>query len=115
MLYEKYVLRPANILSIRFLLKPEQTREISERLASYGFSTDSSLTEVMRIHEKISQEILKDAEMPVEAEFVGTYHTRNGKTPYTITIGILQITIDIADIMHFADVEQAMGSERHYK
>ncbi len=119
LLHEKYALRPANILPIRFLLKPEQSREIGERLASYGLSTDSSLTEVMRIHEKVSQEILENAGMPVEAELVGSHHTRNGtrngKTPYTITIGTLQITIDIADIIHLADVEQAMGSERHYK
>ncbi len=115
LLHDTYGLRPSAVLPVRLLLRLGQEPDINEELLKQGLTLDSTLIDVMNIHEKSSQDILELVSMSVEARLVGSHHNHNSENPYTITIGTLQLTVDISDIIHLADVEQAVGSARYYK
>ncbi|HFC10796.1 MAG TPA: hypothetical protein ENJ75_01170 [Candidatus Kaiserbacteria bacterium] len=114
-LYKTYKVRPLTILPVKFLLTKDQFRVASEKLARNGLTLDSTFSEVLDIHELKSQEILESEGYDTEAQIAGSHHTDNRDTRFRITIGTLQLTIDLSDIIHLADIEQAVGSARYYK
>ncbi len=125
-------LRPQSILPIKFLLAEEdveQMRDVLHQLQIKAHGTlrhltiDDSLLTVLRTHEAYSERMLKSAGLSLEAILAGSHHSRtrqpqekieNGVS-YKIALGTLQVTINIADLIHLSDVTEALLSERSYK
>lgn len=111
--------RPQSLVPVRLMLSGEAERDaVALDLAHLGLTLDDSLIAIMRKHDTYSRSILAEKGLLIEAELAGAHH-RHAKeyapTPHTITIGALQVSVDLADIIHLADVTQAMRSRRHYK
>jgi HD-GYP domain-containing protein (c-di-GMP phosphodiesterase class II) len=116
-LYDELHIRPKEITPMRLLLgemPPEKETEITEQLSHCGCTLDDTLLHIMHTHDQYSRRILTEAGRPIEAVLAGAHHVNKGRT-YTITVGTIQVSVDLADIIHLADTEQAMTSARHYK
>ncbi|MFZ1654988.1 MAG: hypothetical protein WBO92_03415 [Candidatus Moraniibacteriota bacterium] len=115
-LYTSLHIRPQEITPIKLLLEHPLDDEIKEQLAHCGCSPDDTLLHIMRTHDAYSERILTALGYPIEGEIAGAHHHHpNGDKKYQITIGTMRVSIDLADIIHLADVENAMLSKRHYK
>ncbi len=115
-LYTTLHLRPQEITPIRLLLDQPLDTEIIEQLAHCGCSPEDSLLKIMRTHDAYSEKILTTLGYGVEGTIAGAHHQHSSQDKkYQITIGTMRISIDLADIIHLADVENAMLSKRHYK
>lgn len=122
-LNEAFHERPQKFTPIHLLLgrlSPEKLEEVSEQLAHVGCSLDDSLLTIMHTHDRYSRTILKTFGHTVEAILAGAHHNKKSREgeaerPYRITIGTLQVSVDLADIIHLADVENAISNSRHYK
>lgn len=116
-LYDELHMRPKEITPMRLLLGemlPEKETEITKQLSHCGCTLDDTLLHIMHTHDQYSRQILTVAGRPIEAVLAGAHHVNKGRT-YTITVGAIQVSVDLADIIHLADTEQAMTSARHYK
>ncbi len=116
-LYDELHIRPKEITPIRLLLgemSPEKEAEITAQLLHCGCTLDDTLLHIMHTHDQYSRQILTMAGRHIEAVLAGAHHVNKGHT-YTITVGAIQVSVDLADIIHLADTEQAMTSARHYK
>ncbi len=115
-LYTTLHIRPQELTPIRLLLDHSVDAEILEQLAHCGCSPEDSLLDIMHKHDVYSAQILTTLGYSVEGEIAGAHHqhSRSDKK-YQITVGSMQASIDLADIIHLADVENAMLSKRHYK
>jgi response regulator RpfG family c-di-GMP phosphodiesterase len=108
--------RPQALTPVKLLLDKPIPKEVIHQLNHCGCSVNDSLLKIMQTHDHYSKNILKELNFNVEGELAGAHHThRNDDTRYNITIGTLKVTIDLADIVHLADVENAILSKRHYK
>ncbi len=115
--------RPQKFTPIYLLLgnlTPEVREEVSRQLNHVGCTLDDSLLTIMRTHDGYSRDILKMLGHSVEATLAGAHHHKNEDNKeeehkYRITIGTLQVSVDLADIIHLADVENAISNSRHYK
>lgn len=115
-LYNHLHLRPQELTPIRLLLEHPLDAEIQEQLAHCGCSSEDSLLDIMHTHDAYSSKILTVLGYRVEGEIAGAHHHHSIQDKkYQITIGSMQVSIDLADIIHLADVENAMLSKRHYK
>lgn len=116
-LYDDLHLRPQAVAPIKLLLDEQSVDDgLSEQLAHCGCTPDDSLLDIMRTHDTHSEKILSHLGYTVEGKLAGSHHQhKNGEHRYRITIGSLQVSIDLADIVHLADVENAILSRRHYK
>lgn len=115
-LYNTLHLRPQEITPIKLLLEHPLDEEINEQLSHCGCSLEDSLLEIMRTHDAYSAQILAKLGYPVEGDIAGAHHQHASlEKKYHITIGTMQVSVDLADIIHLADVENAMLSKRHYK
>lgn len=109
-------IRPQTLTPVKLLLDAPITKEIISQLAHCGCSIEDSLLKIMQTHDDYSRKILKDFGFSIEGELAGAHHKhKNEDIKYRITVGTLQVTIDLADIVHLADVENAILSKRHYK
>lgn len=116
-LNETFRIRPQDITPVRLLLyemTPEESVEVKLQLSHCGHTLESTLLDVMRTHDAYSREILENAGFRIEAILAGAHHKNKDHT-YKITIGAIQVAVDLADIIHLADVENAYMSARHYK
>lgn len=116
-LYESLHIRPKEITPIHILLgdlTSEQRDVIEKQLTHCGNTLNDTLLHIMHTHDRYSREILQQSGRTIEATLAGSHH-KNRERTYTITIGTIQVSVDLADIIHLADVEQAMTSMRHYK
>jgi response regulator RpfG family c-di-GMP phosphodiesterase len=68
----------------------------------------------MRPHDEFSQKILASSGRAIEGKLASSHHENHG-SEYKIAVGALQISVDLAHIIHLADVENAIRSMRHYK
>lgn len=115
--------RPQKFTPINLLLcnlRLEKLNEVSRQLNHVGCTLDDSLLTIMRTHDKYSRDILKALGHSVEATLAGAHHHKNEdnkveERKYRITIGTLRVSVDLADIIHLADVENAISNSRHYK
>lgn len=117
-LYNDLHTRPQMIAPVRLLLgtmSEEEKLETETQLRHCGCSLDDTLLKIMRTHDHYSREILMHAGREVEAILAGSHHHTGMEGSYVITIGTLRISIDLAHIIHLADVENAILSVRHYK
>lgn len=81
-----------------------------------GISLDLTLREVLETHEPASKKILEQEGLQTESCIAGQHHNYK-KEPYNYPISSqsLGIQADLSDILHLADEEQALRSERPYK
>ncbi len=90
-----------------------------KNIRAMGFSVNSSANEIMQSHEPSSERIFSDAGLEIEAILVGQHHNYRGKPQRELKMPLstsaLCISLNLADIMHLADVQQAMEQERPYK
>ena len=117
-LHETLHVRPQMLTPIRLLLGHMDNRELDEvekQLAHCNCSLNDSLITIMRKHDAYSQEILARSGRRIEAILAGSHHVTRTKGAYVITVGTLQVTVDLAHIIHLADVENAILGVRHYK
>lgn len=111
-------IRPKALVPMRLLLSPGQEESVARGLARHGLTLDDSLLTIMQIHDGYSRSILLEQGLQVESALAGAHHRHREEyspTPYKITIGTLQVSVDLADIIHLVDVTQAMESRRYYK
>lgn len=107
-----------NCLSAEELLPVRQgltENEILELEAKWGISADLSLMDIIDKHAAISAAILEKRNFPVAAEIVRNHHHKTTEVAYEVSVRSLQISSDMADILHLADVNQALASTRCYK
>jgi HD-GYP domain-containing protein (c-di-GMP phosphodiesterase class II) len=115
--YNTLHIRPKAITPVRLLLgsmSPEDEAEIAQQLAHCGHTLDDTLLDIMSTHDRYSHDILHESGHEIEAKLAGSHHS-NKEHAYTITIGTLRVSVDLADIIHLADVENALMSTRYYK
>jgi len=92
--------------------KPEEVAIMKER----NIDVTLSLTKIMEPHEKNSKYILKKIGYGLEAILAGSHHSYNANDDsyeMPISISALQLGVQSA-IMHFADLEDALSSDRSY-
>lgn len=105
-------LRSVHFVPARLVLSEEQVEELEAR----GFDPDSSLMDIIKTHESRSHDILASAGMMVESELAGLHHNYQGAgSRYPIALSALHISVDIAELLHIADVQQALSATRSYK
>lgn len=115
-LHEELHTRPQTLAPVKLLLEQPITNEVIEQLAHCGCSIEDSLLKIMRTHDEYSKKILQEMGFAIEGELAGAHHKHKADDiKFKITVGTIQITIDLADIVHLADVENAILSKRHYK
>lgn len=109
--------RPQMLAPVRLLLgdiSPDKREEIEKQLFHCGMSLNDSLLMIMRTHDAYTERILTACGMEIEGVIAGAHHISH-HPQYTITVGTMQVTVDLAHIIHLADVENALMSARHYK
>lgn len=115
-IYNELHTRPQTLTPVKVLLDAPITEEIISQLAHCGCSIEDSLLKIMQTHDEYSNTILKRLGLNIEGELAGSHHiNKNKETSHQITVGTMQVTINLADIVHLADVENAIVSKRHYK
>ncbi|MCR4286034.1 MAG: HD domain-containing protein [Candidatus Kaiserbacteria bacterium] len=116
-LHDTLTVRPQTLAPVRLLLgemTPSEKQEVERQLAHCVCTLDDSLITVMRPHDGFSERILASGGRKIEGVLASSHHENHGNE-YKITVGALQISVDLAHIIHLADVENAIRSMRHYK
>ena len=104
---EVHRIRPIYLVPAREVLSEKDLTELKR----FGLSGDETLMEIIMKHEQVSGDILKAAGFPVEAYLAAHHHNYNREPlQYPIAVGTLHISIDFADILHMADVTEAVSS-----
>jgi hypothetical protein len=110
--------RPIQVCAIADVLSEGEIAEIVER----GFPADSTILEIIMAHEEESRRILEANGFPKEAKLAGMHHNYfqkpAGKTDVSVEalrVGADVIGISMADIIHLADVTDALLNPRAYK
>ncbi len=105
-------LRSVHFVPSRLVLSPEQVEELESR----GFSGEMSLMDIIKEHELHSRRILAAEGLRVESELAGAHHNYHKEgAHYPIALGTLHASVDVAELLHIADVEQALSAHRSYK
>lgn len=91
--------------------------EILAEIRRFGFTDEETLMQIIQTHELRSGNILTQAGFSVEAYLAAHHHNyANERLTYAIAVGALHISISLEDMMHMADVTQAiLSNERSYK
>jgi HD-GYP domain-containing protein (c-di-GMP phosphodiesterase class II) len=109
---KEHQLRSVHFVPARMVLHEEEVEELEER----GFDPDQSIMDIIKTHEARSREILTEAGMPVEGELAGMHHNYEGATShYPLALSSLHISVDLSELLHIADVQQALSAVRSYK
>jgi HD-GYP domain-containing protein (c-di-GMP phosphodiesterase class II) len=107
----KYNLRSVHFVPARYLL----TKLELEILDARGIDTELSLLEIIKTHEKHSQDILEKEGLLVESELAGSHHNYHGKgSKYGMTVDALHISVDIVELIRIADMTEALTASRSY-
>ncbi len=108
---QKHNLRSVHFVPARVLLTPEECAELRMR----GFDENLSLMDIIKTHELHSREILTKAGLTVEGDLAGAHHNyENRPSRYPIALGTLHISVDVSELLHIADIKQALAGERGY-
>lgn len=104
---EIHRIRPIYLVPAREILSEKEITDLEH----LGFSGDETLMEMIMKHEQKSGDILKEAGLPVEAYLAAHHHNYNREPlQYPTTVDALHISVDLADILHMADVTEAVSS-----
>lgn len=119
-LYEKG-LRPVDLAPLDVLFPGGKGVELVHQLEERGFSKTATMREVLQKHESESGRILTLEGRTLEGELAGHHHNyKREKTPYVMSVSMLSMTAEtvglgMADLIHMADVTDAIRSRRSYK
>jgi hypothetical protein len=92
------------------------SKEEIEKIESAGFSSQESLMDHIKKHEPESERTLKLQGFPVVAAIAGQHHNYFHKEVlFPLATGSLHISNELATIVHLADVQKALESQRSYK
>ena len=105
-------LRAEELLSVREGLTEDEIRKLEQ---DWDISPDLSLMDIIDEHADISGNIFERKDFPIAAEIVRGHHHKTPDTSSIVSIDSLEISSDMADILHLADVKQALESVRSYK
>lgn len=109
---ERAHIHPPKIIPIKFLLSPDACADAQEK----GFQKEMPLGELLEAHEEQSGVILENLGFGVESEIVRQHHNyRHEPLSHPVAIDSLKISIDMADILHLADITDALRYKRSYK
>jgi len=104
--------RPKDIVPAELLLTPESAEHLRRR----GIDVTKPLGEIIRAHEEQSQNILSALGMAGEGWIAGHHHDYKKEIRNApILVGDSGTRIALAEILHLADVMQAMTGKRGYK
>lgn len=105
-------LRAVHFVPARFVLSLEELTELEAR----GFNGDLPLMDIIKEHELHSRQILAAEGLRVESELAGAHHNYHKEgMHYPIALSALHTSVDVAELLHIADVEQALSARRSYK
>jgi hypothetical protein len=109
----QHVLRCIQLVPAQEVLPPEGLAEVQR----FGYTGEETLADIISTHETRSGEILSAAGYAIESNLAALHHNYDKKVPeHPISVSVLQIDINLADMLHIADVSQALrSSERTYK
>lgn len=109
---KQHSVRCIHLVAAREVLSPEELAEVQR----FGYTGDETLMDIIRTHETRSGEILERAGYPIESRLAALHHNYGKKTPeHPIAVSVLHMSVDLADVLHIADIAQALSAERSYK
>lgn len=109
---KQHSLRCIHLVAARELLSPEELSEVER----FGYTGDETLMDIIKTHEMRSGKILESAGYPIESQLASLHHNYGKKTPeHPIAVSVLHMSVDLADMLHIADIVQALSAERSYK
>lgn len=100
------------LVPVKFGITEQQAEELEKQ---WNISSQSSLMDILNKHAEFSEHILERKGLSVEAEIVGQHHHKTSDEEYPVSLHSLQKNSVMADLLHLADVEQALESSRSYK
>ncbi|MFA5841714.1 MAG: hypothetical protein WC835_01980 [Candidatus Paceibacterota bacterium] len=110
--------RPIQVCPVGAVLSMDELDDLAKR----GFSAESTISEIMTAHEEESRRILETHGLLAEAKLAGMHHNYSRKPlgGEILSVGALQVGADVvgismADIIHLADVTDALLNPRSYK
>ncbi len=109
-------LRPVNVFPLKFGISRRELRRLKK---DYGFEGDMTLTDLIKIHEEESYNILKNLGYEKEAQIAGNHgngeNINLGNGPHLR--GSLKISSRLSriiDLIHLADIQDALENRRYY-
>ena len=111
-LLRKYNLRSVHFVPVKHILSDEEQHLLLHR----GFNLESSLMDIIKMHESFSEKILSELDFSVESSLAGAHHNYHGNgSPYELTLDQFQTSVDVVEIIRIADMIEALTSSRSYK
>lgn len=110
---DQHSLRCIQLVPASEVLSPDDLAEVRYR----GYSGEETLMDMIKPHETYSAEILAGAGYPIESQIAALHHNYDNKTSeHPLAVSVLHMDVDLSDMLHIADVTQALRSgERTYK
>jgi hypothetical protein len=109
-------LRPVQVIPLKYGISKKELKRLKKE---YGIEGDVTLMEVMSLHKKESYNILYNLGYKKEALIAGSHGVGGQGENINISKAYSSIRIgsrmsDIVDLIHLADVQEALGSDRYY-
>ncbi len=106
-------IRAVRLVPVKYIFSSTQLKSLTDK----NFSTDSSLVEIVKLHEEESERILTFSGYPIEAHLAGNHHAykknSNQEMKNSNTLTNIAGTI-IPNLIHLADIRSALRSNRPY-
>ncbi len=104
-------LRSVHFVPVKYILTPEEQAILEKQ----NFDLNSSLMDIIKIHEQKSQNILEEAGLITESMLAGSHHNYHGKgSPYPFSVEALSLSVDMAELIRIADMTEALTASRSY-
>jgi len=109
---KEHHLRPVHLVPVKYILSEEEQEILKKR----GISLDYSLMDIIKTHEKHSEEILASYDsLEIESELVGSHHNYHGRgSKYPMTVDAIHLTVDMVELIRIADMTEALTASRSY-
>ncbi|TSC54889.1 MAG: Uncharacterized protein LiPW30_355 [Parcubacteria group bacterium LiPW_30] len=115
---DSHDVRPIQVCPVDVILPPEDISDLAKR----GFTKENTILEIIMAHEEESRRILEASGFPVEAKLASMHHNYlhrdiggQNSSVEALRVGADVVGISMADIIHLADVTDALVSSRSYK
>jgi len=108
----QHTLRCIHLIPVQEVLSASELAEVKR----FGYSSDQTLMDIIRTHEARSGLILSRAGYAIESQLAALHHNYRSELPkHPLAVSVLHMSVDLADMLHIADVVQALSAERSYK